>query len=51
MAVTMTERRLDEFDKDEWREVARLIKPAWTEAQFEEAWQEFMELQQRKKMQ
>lgn len=48
----MTEQtRLDEYDKTEWREVARLLKPDWTEEQFEEAWQEFLELKRRKTMQ
>lgn len=46
----MTERRLDELNKDEWRDVARRLKPEWTEEQFEEAWQEFVELQRRKRL-
>jgi hypothetical protein len=33
--------RLDEFDKNEWRDVARRLKPDMTDAQFDEAWDEF----------
>lgn len=27
--------------KEQWRKVARLLRPDWTEAQFEAAWIEF----------
>ena len=33
--------RLDEFDKDEWRDVARKLRPDWSEDDFEQAWTEF----------
>lgn len=38
--------KLNEFDKDEWRDVSRKLRPDWTEEQFEEAWQEFVALKQ-----
>jgi hypothetical protein len=34
--------RLNEHDKNEWRDVCRLARPDWTEDQFEEAWCEFV---------
>lgn len=33
--------RLDAMTKAEWREVARRLRPDWTDEQFEAAWQEF----------
>lgn len=36
--------RLDEFDKDEWREVVRLVRPDWTDEQFDEAWDDFQRM-------
>ncbi len=33
--------RLNEFDKEEWRLVARRLRPDWTDEQFEQAWAEF----------
>jgi hypothetical protein len=32
---------LNELDRDEWRDVARRLRPDWTEAQFDKAWAEF----------
>jgi hypothetical protein len=43
--------QLDEYDKEEWRAVARRLRPDWTDEQFEEAWIEFVEMKKRKKMQ
>lgn len=34
--------RLDEFTKDEWREVARKVAPWMTDEQYEEAWEDVM---------
>lgn len=36
--------RLDEYDKDEWREVARRLRPDWSEADFDAAWDDCMRL-------
>lgn len=36
--------RLDEFDKDEWRDVARLLRPDWTDADFDRAWDDFQRM-------
>jgi hypothetical protein len=35
------ESRLDEFDKDEWREVCRLVRPDIEDEEFEELWKDF----------
>lgn len=35
--------RLDELDKDEVRLLARLLRPDWTDTQFEAAWADFCE--------
>lgn len=43
--------RLDEFDKAEWRDVARILRPDWTEDDFEDAWREFTEMKRCKEMQ
>ena len=40
--------KLNEFAKEEWRDVAKILKPEWTEEEFEAAWQEFLELKRRK---
>jgi len=39
MAETAT--RLDEFSKDEWRDVCRAARPDIDDEQFEAEWQEF----------
>lgn len=41
-------RPLDEFTKEEWREVSRLARPDWTEEQFEKYWDEFVAMKARK---
>ncbi len=41
---------LKEFDKDEWREVARKLRPDWTDEEFEAAWLEFCALKYRKQL-
>lgn len=33
--------RLDEFSKDEWRDVVRALRPDWSDDQFEAKWREF----------
>lgn len=35
------------MDKIEWRDVARKLRPDWTDAQFDEAWADFVERKQR----
>ena len=41
--------RLNEFDKDEWRDVARRLRPDWSGEQFDRAWNEFLELKKSKR--
>lgn len=36
--------RLDEFDRDEWEDVARRLRPDWSEEDRDEAWNEFVRL-------
>lgn len=33
-----------QFDKEEWRAVAKLLRPDWTEEQYETEWAEFHEM-------
>jgi hypothetical protein len=40
--------RLDEFDKIEWRDVARKLRPDWSDEDFERAWAEFFAEKERK---
>lgn len=40
----MSDVRLNEFDKDEWREIYFGFKPEATDDDFEEAWSEFVRL-------
>lgn len=42
--------RLDQFDKVEWRDVVRRVRPDWTDEQFEQAWAEFIEMKRRKSL-
>jgi hypothetical protein len=42
--------RLDEFTKDEWRDIARKVCPEWTDEQFDEAWTEFENLKLEKRL-
>ena len=39
-----TDARVDEYDKDEWRDVARQMCPDWTDEIFEQKWTEFCRL-------
>lgn len=43
--------RLDEFTKDEWRDVARRLRPDWSAEKFEQEWLEFCEFKRKKKLQ
>lgn len=36
--------RLDEFDKVEWFDIARKLKPGLTEKEYNEMWDEFQQL-------
>ena len=49
MTDTSDDARLNEFDKDEWREITRRVRPDWTDEQFETAWADFCELKYNKK--
>ena len=33
--------RLDEHDENEWRDVARILRPDWTDEDFTREWAEF----------
>lgn len=43
--------RLDEFDKEEWRIVARRVWAAYTDEDFEKVWAGFIEFKRRKALQ
>jgi hypothetical protein len=43
--------RLNEFDREEWRDIARIFRPDWTEEDFDDAWKEFIEMKRRKSLQ
>lgn len=43
--------RLYEFDKDEWRDAVRRLRPDWTDADFERAWCAFVEAKRSKSLQ
>ena len=45
------ETRLDEFDKTEWQDVARLLRPDWTDEDFEREWEAFVEWKRRRTQQ
>lgn len=36
--------RLDEFTKEEWREIVRHVRPDWTDEKFEQVWKAFIEM-------
>jgi hypothetical protein len=38
----MSEARLDEYDKREWFDVARKLKPGLTEAEYDGMWERFI---------
>lgn len=40
--------RLQEYDKEEWRRVARLLRPEWSDDEFDRAWDDFQEMKRRK---
>ena len=40
--------RLNEFDKEEWWEIAREVRPAYTREEFERDWVEFLEMKKQK---
>jgi hypothetical protein len=46
----MSNVKLDEFDKNEWRDVARLLRPDWDDEDFDRAWDEFVKLKQSKEV-
>jgi hypothetical protein len=43
--------RLDEFTRAEWRDVARRLRPEWSDEEFERAWAEFVEMKRRRGLQ
>lgn len=42
---------LNEFTREEWFDVVRTLKPDLSEEQFEELWDDFQQMKQRKKLQ
>lgn len=45
------EARLHEFDKEEWWDVARKVRPTLTRAEYERQWAEFVANKARRKLQ
>lgn len=43
--------RLDQMEKDEWRDACRRLRPDWTDEDFERAWAEFQAIKRRKQAQ
>jgi hypothetical protein len=43
--------RLDEFDKDEWWDVARMARPELTREQYDEMWDDFLEMKKKRRLQ
>jgi hypothetical protein len=43
MGGRLSETRLDEYDKTEWFDVCRLLRPGLTEAEYTKLWDEFQE--------
>lgn len=41
---------LNELDKIEWQDCSRRARPDWTEEQFEEYWQGFLEFKRKKEL-
>lgn len=41
---------LDEFDRDEWRDVVRLVRPDWSDERFDAEWDRFVEMKRRRRM-
>ena len=39
----MSEARLNEYDKNEWFDIARKLRPGLTEREYEEMWRLFIE--------
>lgn len=46
-----TNTRLYEYEKHEWRDICKAIKPDMTEEEFEQKWEEFCRLKALKGMQ
>lgn len=42
---------LNEFDKTEWRDVARKFRPDWTDEDFDREWAEFQAMKAKRAMQ
>lgn len=43
--------RLDEIDKTEWRDVVKALRPDWTDEQFDDAWDRFVEVKRKHSLQ
>lgn len=43
--------RLDEFDKVEWRDVCKALRPDIHDAEFEDMWEEFCDMKKKKGLQ
>lgn len=42
---------LNEYDREEWRLIARQLRPDWTDTQFNAAWADFVAMKARKTQQ
>lgn len=47
---TFEHAKLNEFDKDEWRDIYFHFKPNATEADYDKAWAEFVEEKRKRSM-
>lgn len=41
---------LNEYDKDEWHDIVRTIKPDLSQEEFDEMWEEFVQMKARKQV-
>ena len=46
----MTMTKLNEFDKEEWRLVARRLRPDWSDEEFDRHWEDFQRDKERRAM-
>lgn len=45
------ENRLDEYDKTEWRDVCKTVRPDLTDKEFDAMWDDFCEMKAKKRAQ
>ena len=49
--MTSLPSRLDEYDRNEWRDIMRRLRPDMADADFDRAWDEFQRLKAQKALQ